>query len=567
MKWILKEAPPHDQVKALSKTINTNEFLSTILVQRGIRTFQEAKNFFRPQLEELHDPFLMKDMDKAIDRINQAIFSQEKIIIYGDYDVDGTTAVSCLYTFFSTRYEAINVYIPDRYKEGYGISFAGIDQAHKEGASLMISLDCGIKAVEQVTYAKEKGIDFIICDHHRPGPQLPPAVAILDPKQDDCTYPFDELCGCGVGFKLIQGFCLQNDIPFDEIYPLLDLVAVGTCADIVPLTGENRTLVHFGLKQLNENPRPGLLALKELYGKEKDMTVTNVVFGLSPRINAAGRIQHALGAVHLMTSTDIEEARNIAGKINNNNTERQEYDKSITEEALLMIEHSSDYQSKKSTVLYEKNWHKGVIGIVASRCIENYYRPTIILTESNGKAAGSARSVVGFDIYDAIAECADLLEQFGGHKYAAGMTMPIENIPAFQEKFEQVVTRKITADQLVPKLEIDIEIDLSYITTKFYHILNQIGPFGPKNMQPVFLAKNVVDTGYSKIVKEDHLKLDVSQNGSQMGGIAFGMAHHYDAIKTGQPFDICFTIEENHFRDNVTLQLMVKDIRTTPTKD
>lgn len=431
----------------------------------------------------------------------------------------------------------------------------------------MISLDCGIKAVEQVTYAKEKGIDFIICDHHRPGPQLPPAVAILDPKQDDCTYPFDELCGCGVGFKLIQGFCLQNDIPFDEIYPLLDLVAVGTCADIVPLTGENRTLVHFGLKQLNENPRPGLLALKELYGKEKDMTVTNVVFGLSPRINAAGRIQHALGAVHLMTSTDIEEARNIAGKINNNNTERQEYDKSITEEALLMIEHSSDYQSKKSTVLYEKNWHKGVIGIVASRCIENYYRPTIILTESNGKAAGSARSVVGFDIYDAIAECADLLEQFGGHKYAAGMTMPIENIPAFQEKFEQVVTRKITADQLVPKLEIDIEIDLSYITTKFYHILNQIGPFGPKNMQPVFLAKNVVDTGYSKIVKEDHLKLDVSQNGSQMGGIAFGMAHHYDAIKTGQPFDICFTIEENHFRDNVTLQLMVKDIRTTPTKD
>lgn len=562
MKWIYKDIPDIEKIKSLSEAINVDATLSTLLVQRGIETFDEAKQFFRPSLDEFHDPFLMKDMNKAVDRLGEAISNGERIMIYGDYDVDGTTSVSTVYGFLSSIYDNLVHYIPDRYKEGYGVSSAGMDFAIADGVSLIISLDCGIKAVDKVAYAKENGIDFIICDHHRPGKELPPAVAILDPKQDDCPYPYKELCGCGVGFKFLHAFCTQNTIDDEKLLPYLDLVAVATCSDIVALTGENRALVYYGLKQLNSNPRPGLMALINLAGFKKDLNVTNVVFGLGPRINAAGRIDHAKGAVEMLLAKDMNEAQEVAELIDQQNHTRRDFDKSITSEALEMIEKNDKLGTAKSTVLYKPDWHKGVIGIVASRCIETYYRPTIILTESNGKASGSARSVLGFDVYEAISECSDLLDQFGGHTYAAGLTMSIDKIPEFQEKFEQVVSSKITDDQLIQKTEIDIELELNQITPKFYKILNQMGPFGPLNMQPVFVSRDVVGTNQSKIVKQDHLKLSIKQGDSSVvNGIAFGMANHYEHVSSGQPFDVCYTIEENTFNGITTLQLMVKDIK------
>lgn len=562
MKWIYKDIPQEDKIKTLSEAINVDYTLATLLVQRGIASFDQAKAFFRPSLDDLHDPFLMKDMDKAVERLSEAISNGEKIMIYGDYDVDGTTSVATVYGFLSSIYDNLIHYIPDRYSEGYGVSTAGIDFAISDGVDLIISLDCGIKAVDKIAYAKENHIDFIVCDHHRPGATLPPAVAILDPKQDDCNYPYKELCGCGVGFKLLHAFCTQNTLDDEELLPYLDLVAVATCSDIVPLTGENRTLVYYGLKQLNSNPRPGLLALINIAGFKTDLNVTNVVFGLGPRINAAGRIDHASGAVEMLLAKDMNEAQEVAELIDQQNLTRRDFDKSITTEAIEMIESNDKLANSKSTVLYKENWHKGVIGIVASRCIETYYRPTIILTQSNGKASGSARSVLGFDVYEAISECSDLLEQFGGHTYAAGLTMEIEKIPAFQEKFEQVVSSRITDDQLIQKTEVDLKLKLDQITPKFYKILKQLGPFGPQNMQPVFVSENVVGTTDSRIVKQDHLKLSVKQdNGMSIDGIAFGMANHYEHVASGQPFDVCYTIEENTFNERTTLQLMVKDIK------
>ncbi len=562
MKWINKDIPDNSKIAHLSEAINVNRQLATLLIQRGIETFDQAKEFFRPSLDSLHDPFLMKDMDKAVERLSDAISEGEKIMIYGDYDVDGTTAVSTVFGFLSTIYDNLIHYIPDRYSEGYGVSTKGIDTAIDQGVSLIISLDCGIKAIDKITYAKENGIDFIVCDHHRPGPQLPPAVAILDPKQDGCGYPYKELCGCGVGFKFLHAFCTQNTLDDEDLLPFLDLVAVATCSDIVPLTGENRTLVYYGLKQLNKNPRPGLLALINIAGFKTDLTVSNVVFGLGPRINAAGRIEHAKGAVEMLLAQDLNEAQEIAELINEHNLTRREFDQSITAEAISMIESNDKLAKAKSTVLYKEDWHKGVIGIVASRCIETYYRPTIILTRSNGKAAGSARSVEGYDVYEAISACADLLEQFGGHTYAAGLTMEVEKIEAFQEKFESVVSKSITEDQLIQKIIVDLELELEEITPKFYKILKQMGPFGPQNMQPVFVTKGVTSTANSRIVKQDHLKLSVKKGDSNVvDGIAFGMANHYEHISSGKPFDLCYTIEENTFNGVTNLQLMVKDIK------
>lgn len=560
MKWVYKQQPDTDKVSALSEAINVDTILAGLLVQRGVETFDQAKDYFRPSIDELHDPFLMKGMQKAVIRLTEAIESGEKIMIYGDYDVDGTTSVATVYGFLSSKYDRLLHYIPDRYAEGYGVSTKGIDFAAENEMSLIISLDCGIKAVEKIKYAQEKGIDFIVCDHHRPGKELPPAVAILDPKQDDCNYPFKELCGCGVGFKLLHAFCVHNNIEDSELFPFLDLVAVATCSDIVPIVGENRVLVHYGMKQINSQPRPGLQALINIAGFKNDISVSNVVFGIGPRINAAGRIEHAKGAVELLLCEDLNEAQQVARLIDQYNKTRREFDKSITEEALDMIA-SENMVDAKSTVLFQEDWHKGVIGIVASRCIETYYRPTIILTESKGMATGSARSVVGFDVYDAILACSDLLEQFGGHKYAAGLTMKIENISAFREKFEAVVAASITEEQLTPVIDVDCVLDPEQITPKFYRILKQMGPFGPSNMQPVFVTRDVVANGNSKIVKEDHLKLSVSKEGSsKIDGIAFGMAKHSDHVLSGKPFDLCYTIEENTFNGVTNLQLMVKDI-------
>ena len=560
-RWDFLPSPSEEAVNSLSEAINISPLLAGILVQRGVQTFDQAKTYFRPELTDLNDPFLMKGLAEAVNRISEAIQKEEKILVYGDYDVDGSTSVALFYGFFRNYTAYLDYYIPDRYTEGYGVSERGIEYAKERGISVIVTIDCGIKAIGKITKAKEYGIDVIICDHHRPGHELPPALAILDPKQETCSYPYDELCGCGVAFKLIQGFCQQNGIDESEAFAFLDLVAVATCSDIVPITGENRVLVSAGLKQLNTNPRPGLKALIELAGFKNDLTVTNVVFGIGPRINAAGRIDHAHGAVKLLLAENTEAAHGFGVKVNEKNNLRRDFDSSITQEALRMIKADVELLDAKSTVLFKNDWHKGVIGIVASRCIENHYRPTIILTESNGKATGSARSVHGFDVYEAITSCADLLEQYGGHTYAAGLTMKIENVAAFQTKFEQVVAATITEEQLVPKISIDQIITFDQITPKFFAILSQMGPFGPQNMQPTFVTENVVDNGKSRIVKEDHLKLCVKQGDVEMHGIGFGLAHHYEKIRTGVPFHICYNLEENHFNGKTTLQLMVKDVR------
>ncbi|MEQ9299298.1 MAG: single-stranded-DNA-specific exonuclease RecJ [Cyclobacteriaceae bacterium] len=562
-RWVYARGGGDDNVAELSASLNINPSLAGILVQRGIHNFDEAKHFFRPSLEDLHDPFLMKDMDRAVDRLTEAIANEEKILIYGDYDVDGTTAVSLVYGFLRRYYDQLDYYIPDRYKEGYGISETGIRWAHDNGFSLVIALDCGIKAIDRMNQANELGVDVIICDHHLPGENLPAAYAVLDPKRVDCSYPFTELSGCGVGFKLMQGFCQQQTIDHMELFGFLDLLAVSIASDIVPIVDENRIMAYYGLKKLNDQPLPGLKAIMDNSGYRGELDISAVVFGIGPRINAMGRISHARGSIQLLLSRTEEEAKGFALKVEGKNVERRNYDASITKEALEMIESNEGDHTARSTVLYNKDWHKGVIGIVASRCIEKYYRPTIILTESNDKATGSARSVLGFNVYEAIAECAELLDQFGGHQYAAGLTMDIKNITAFQDKFERVVSERITDDQLVPQIEINQSIDFDMINQKFFNILKQMSPFGPQNMQPVFATHKVIATANTRVLKGEHLKLFLKQNGSNkvMEAIGFGLAAYYDMIAAGMSFSVAYTIEENNYRDRVSLQLNVKDIK------
>ncbi|MCE3279251.1 MAG: single-stranded-DNA-specific exonuclease RecJ [Bacteroidetes bacterium] len=563
-RWVVKPKTDEAIVANLAQELGIDKVLSNLLVQRGITTFAEAKKFFRPSLDDLHDPFLMKDMDKAIARLETAIKNNEKILVYGDYDVDGTTAVSLVYTFLKNHHPQIDYYIPDRYTEGYGISFMGIDFAKENGFTLIIALDCGIKANDKVDYAKERGIDFIICDHHRPGDTLPNAAAVLDPKRSDCSYPFNELCGCGVGFKLVQAYSLRNNIPFSELEQYLDLTAISIASDLVPIVGENRILCYFGLQQINKAPRRGIKAVLELANIKKEITMNELVFTIGPRINAAGRLETGRNAVALLISDNNDHAAESGKSINITNTERRSIDVTITQHALSMIEGNMELTTRKSTVLFCPDWHKGVVGIVASRMIEKYYRPTIILTESNGKATGSARSVKDFDVYDAIEACSDLLEQFGGHKYAAGLTLKLENLAAFQQKFEEVVSSTIQDHMLIPEIEIDEEIELSDITPKFFRILNQFSPFGPGNMSPVFMAKNLVDKGGVRIVGNNHLKMDIhciEKDELCFPTIAFSQAKHFDDVLRKKPFSACFSIEENVFNGSVSLQLNVKDMK------
>lgn len=561
-RWIYKAAPSPESIKKLSEEININPFLSAVLIQRGIQDFSTAKDFFRPSLDHLHDPFLMTDMQEAVDRLKKAIDSNEKILIYGDYDVDGTTAVALVYSYLREFYSHVEVYIPDRNKEGYGVSQAGVEWAEENGYTLIIALDCGIKASDMVVLADHKGIDFIICDHHLPDEKIPNAVAVLDPKRKDCHYPYTELSGCGLGFKLIQAFARQHRKE-EEVYKFLDLVAVSIASDIVPITGENRILTYFGLKKLNENPLPGLKALKDLSQNKNDLDVSGVVFTLGPRINASGRVAHASGAVELLISKSEEEALALAEKVNLKNDIRRQFDMDTTEEALAMIDGSETLRTAKSTVLFKNTWHKGVIGIVAARCIEKYYRPTVILTESNDKITGSARSVSGFDLYEAVVQCGDLLEKFGGHKYAAGLTMNRNNLEAFQQRFEEVVSARITSDMLTPSVEIDMPITFDAITPKFINILKQMAPFGPENQKPVFEARNVYVLNSLTNFKDRHIRFLAGQEGSEtiFQAVAFDLADHYEALALGNSFRIAFTVEENQYNGNTTVQLRVKDIK------
>ena len=579
-RWVLKEKGDPEVVARLCQELSIDENLVQLLVQRGITTFDEAKDFFRPSLDKLHNPFLMKDMDKAILRIEEAFKNKEHILIYGDYDVDGTTAVALVYIFLKEHYDELDFYIPDRDKEGYGISTTGIDYAADNGFTLIIALDCGIKAVEKIQYAKDKGVDFIICDHHRPGDTVPAAVAVLDPKQIDCDYPFKELSGCGVGFKLVQAYALQNNIPFESLYPLLDLVAVSIASDIVPITGENRILAHFGLKLLNSNPRPGLEAIlaycrilrkpgnsktnDDEFAFTREMNINDIVFLIGPRINAAGRVESGRNSVLLLVAKSLEEAKESAATVDANNTERRTMDINTTLEALTSLDADPLSLSKKSTVIYNPEWHKGVIGIVASRLTESYYRPTIVLTISNGMITGSARSVKDFDVYDAIDACSDLLEHFGGHKYAAGLSMKPENLTEFVRRFEEIVSSTILDEQLIPEIEIDLDVKLSVINSKFLRILNQFAPFGPGNISPVFRTGQVVDTGNAKIVGKNHLKLNVIHSDITCfpySAIAFHQGEFVDDIMKGKAFSICYNIEENEFNGSKTIQLNIKDIK------
>lgn len=565
-KWVLKETKDPTKVKELSLALGMKADLANLLVNRGISDFEEARAFFRPDLKQLHDPFLMKDMDKAVRRLTLAVEEEENILIYGDYDVDGTTSVSLVYSFLEKINANVGFYIPDRYKEGYGLSYAGIDFAESNGITLMVCLDCGIKAIDKVKYAKEKGIEIIICDHHRPGKELPDAFAVLDPKRKDCDYPFKELCGCGVGFKLLQGFVETNGYEMFELYKYLDLVAIAIGADIVPITGENRTLAYFGLKIVNDNPRPGIKALLDVAKSTKELTITDVVFILGPRINAAGRIHSGSKAVELLVSTEKETLEKLSKEIDDFNTDRKSLDKSITKEALEMISNDSRMLGSKTSVVFHENWHKGVVGIVASRLTEHYYRPTIVLTENDGMATGSARSVKHFDVYNAIEKCSALLENFGGHKYAAGLTLKKENLRAFQEQFENAVSEDMDESWLIPEITIEQEIDLDRINGKFMNILAQMAPYGPGNMKPVFVCHNCSDTGYSKILKEEHLKIFVKQNikpNFKMGGIGFGMAEKVKILKSGKPFSLAFQVYENEWQGKKKIELMIKDIKLT----
>lgn len=560
-RWSLKPLPDAKLIANLQTSLGVTPIIAQLLIQRGITDFDEAKAFFRPEISHLHDPFLMKDMSLAVQRLELAIQKRERILVYGDYDVDGTTAVSLMYSFIKNSYSNVDYYIPDRYTEGYGVSYQGIDFAEENNYTLIICLDCGIKAVDKVAYATEKGVDFIICDHHRPGDEVPAAVAVLDPKQRDCDYPYKELSGCGVGFKLAQAYCQKNKIPLETILPFLDLLVVSIAADIVPMTGENRVLAYYGLQQLNTNPRIGIKALMDVSSREKkEFNISDVVFGLAPRINAAGRIEHGKKAVELLIQKDENAAQKKAEYINQHNLTRRELDQKITEEALQMI-----VPSAKSTVVFHPEWHKGVVGIVASRLIETHYRPTIVLTENDGKLTGSARSVKGFDVYDAIDACSDLVEQFGGHKYAAGLTMKKENLEVFTKKFEAVVSATISEEMLVPEVSIDAELNIADIDFKLHRILQQMAPFGPGNMSPTFITKGVVDRGYGRKIGQEqtHLKLSVTDaNRSQfLDGIGFGMADKFERIKDGQLFDVCYALEENEWNGKVNLQLRLKDVR------
>ena len=546
------------KVNLLQQQLKIHPVFCELLVKRGIETYEDAHRFFRPQLSHLHDPFLMKDMDKAVERIAKALTNKEKILVYGDYDVDGTTSVALIYAFFKPMYPHIEYYIPDRYTEGYGVSFIGIDYAKENNFSLIICLDCGVKANEQIDYANERGIDFVICDHHRPGGELPNAYAILDPKREDCNYPYKELSGCGVGFKLLQAYCQKYHDESERLYSMLDIVAVSIAADIVPITGENRVLAYFGLKILNENPSVGLKQLIESASVKGYIAIDDIVFKLAPRINAAGRMEDGKNAVKLLVG---ESAFNQAEKLNKNNLDRKQVDMVMTREALEMIENSETHINRKSTVLFNPEWHKGVVGIVASRLIDSYYRPTVILTESNGLLTGSARSIAGFDIYNAIEACSEYLDKFGGHTYAAGLTMLPENFPKFSEKFEEYVQENLLVELLTPEINVDADIEFSEINEKFYNILKQFAPFGPNNMRPVFRTSEVLDTGQSKIGGTDHLQLLVTKKGQgKLKGIGFGMAQHMERVTKGA-FDMCYIIDENLWRDKLYLQLLVKDIK------
>ena len=560
--WNFKPLPPQATVIQLQQELNISEPLAILLAQRGITTFQQAKDFFRPTLSQLHNPFLMKGMKEAVARLDQALKSNETILIYGDYDVDGTSAVSLMERYLSTFTSKLFTYVPDRYSEGYGISFQGIDYAEGQGCTLIIALDCGIKAIDKVQYAKEKGIDCIIADHHRPSDQVPDAVAVLDPQQADCPYPYKELCGCGLGFKLAQAYHEYLQRPFSELIPLLDLVAVATAADIVPMNGENRTLMYFGLEVINEQPSAGV---KALFGEHQGaITVSDVVFKAAPRINAAGRVEHGKYAVALLTEPDAEKALLKAQEIDELNTHRKELDSYIAEQALGQIE-SNGEQNRYTSVVLNEEWHKGVIGIVASRLIEHYYRPTIVFTKSGDKYAASARSVQGFDIYEALEQCSQYLEQFGGHKYAAGLTLLPEQYPLFKEAFETVVKQTINPELRTPKLSIDTTLPLSKLTQKFYNILKQFEPFGPQNLPPLFYAENVVDTGFAKHIGKtnEHLKLCLREvgNTTYFDAIGFGLAHKLPLITSGKPFSIVYSVEENVWNGKVSLQLQVRDIR------
>lgn len=562
-RWVIREAPNEESLAELSKKLNINSRLTALLMQRGISTFEASKDFFRPSLAHLHDPFLMKNMDRAVNRLCDAIFAGEKIMIYGDYDVDGTTSVSLMYQFLQRYSSNLIYYIPDRYTEGYGISTRGVEHAHEQGIQLMISLDCGIRAVDKAALAKSYGIDLIICDHHLPGEVLPDAFAVLDPKQRDDDYPYKELSGCGVGFKLLQGFCQQNSIPTEELLHYLDLVAVSIASDIVPITGENRVLAHYGMKKINSAPSPGIKALIEISGRKGEIDISDVVFYIGPRINATGRLTHAHDSVKLLTTQDPEEIEQFAQILHAKNAERKDFDKHITEEALEMILASESVKPGRSTVLFKKDWHKGVIGIVASRCIESFYRPTIILTESKEKATGSARSIEGFDIHEAIAACSDLLEQYGGHTHAAGLTLALENVPAFQERFEEIVASSLSSDMLQPRLEIDLEVPLSFANFKSYMIIKQMAPFGPQNQRPVFVSRHVKLKYPPKVIKNEHLKLMVYEAGHSFvyEAIGFGLGHLADALTEAPHFSMAYQIEENNYLGNKSLQLNIKDIK------
>lgn len=545
----------------MQDSLKINRLLCKILVQRGITSFEEARHFFRPQLNQLHNPWLMKDMEKATNRVLQAFHQKEKILVLGDYDVDGTTAVACMYKFLKTQHEQVDFYIPNRYKEGYGISKAGIDFAKENGFTLIIALDCGIKSVEHVTYANTLNIDFIICDHHLPDEKIPDAIAILNPKQKDCGYPFKELCGCGVGFKLISALCEKLNLPDDIPHEYLDLVATSIAADIVPIIGENRVLTFHGLKKANENPNLGIKALSTLSAIKLPMHIHNLVFMIAPRVNAAGRMDDARKAVQMFIAETENEALHFAEMLHSDNTDRKEADSSITQEALELIGNNSEWAKRKSTVVFQSHWHKGVVGIVASRIIETYYRPTVVLTQSGDYVAGSARSVAGFNLYEAVHACREFLLGYGGHFAAAGLTLETDKVDAFREKFEEIVSATITEDLLIPEIIIDAEIQLKDITPSFYNILQQMEPFGPENMTPVFIAKGVRDTGFSRIVKEDHLKFVIQQGDTTITGIGFNMADKFSIVESGRPFDIVFKIDENEWNGNKNLQVRVEDVR------
>ncbi len=565
--WNLKKQGDSNEIKHLSAALNVNMTIARLLVQRGIKTFNDAKTFFRPRLSDLHNPFLMKDMDKAVDRLEKAIANREKVLIYGDYDVDGTTSVAMMYSFLKDRIEQIDYYIPDRYTEGYGISPQSIKFASENGYSLIIALDCGIKAVDKITHAREQGVDFIICDHHNPDEEVPPAVAVLDPKQPDCQYPYKELSGCGVGFKLLQAYCEKNNIELEEIYDLLDLVVVSIASDIVPITGENRVLAYYGLKKLNSNPGIGLQTIINFAGiNGNEITISDIVFKIGPRLNASGRIEHGKKSVQILVANDEDKSDILGEEIDSFNEIRKTLDRDITQDALDMIANSEEMMNMNSTVLYNRDWHKGVVGIVASRITEQFYRPTIILTESNGLATGSARSVKDFDLYEAIGQCSDLLESYGGHMYAAGLTLKIENIPKFKKRFEEIVTRHLKDLSQIQAIEVDTKIPLSEITPRFYRILKQFEPFGPHNPTPVFVTEDVFDAGTSRLVgkSREHLKLDLVEpdvNSGIFPGIAFNQYDKYDLITSGLPFDVCYSITENEYRGKTSLQLFIKDIK------